>query len=150
MDFQARIDQDLVAAMKARQSDRLSVLRMLKSALKLASIEQGGSEARLDDAAALSVVRKELKKRQDSIEQFTEGGRPELADKEKAEACVLEEYLPKAMPPGELAALVAACVVEAGATSKAQMGAVMKLAIARAEGRADGRAVSAAVAAALP
>jgi hypothetical protein len=150
MDFQARIDQDLVAAMKARQSERLGVLRMLKSALKMAAIEQGGADARLDDAAALAVVRKELKKRQDSIEQFTQGGRPELAEKEKAEADVLEEYLPRAMPPEELAALVAACVAEAGATSKAQMGAVMKLAIARAEGRADGKALSAAVAAALP
>jgi uncharacterized protein YqeY len=82
LDFQSRIDQDLKEAMKARETDRLNVIRMLKSALKMASIEQGGADARLDDAAALAVVRKELKKRQDSIEQFTKGGRPELAEKE--------------------------------------------------------------------
>src|ERR1700754_3756078 len=68
MDFQARIDEDLKSAMKARETERLGVLRMLKSALKLASIEQGGMDARLDDVAAMAIVRKELKKRQDSIE----------------------------------------------------------------------------------
>ncbi len=150
MDFQARIDEDLKQAMKARQTDRLNVIRMLKSALKLASIEQGGMSARLDDAAALAIVRKELKKRQDSIEQFTKGGRTDLADKEKAEAAMLQEYLPQGLSADELAALVSACIAEAGATSKAQMGAVMKLAVAKAEGRADGKALSAAVSAALP
>lgn len=150
MDFQARIDEDLKQAMKARQAERLGVIRMLKSALKLASIEQGGMDARLDDVAALAIVRKELKKRQDSIEQFTKGGRPELAAKEQAEAAILQEYLPQALGAEELAALVQACIAEAGATSKAQMGAVMKLAVAKAAGRADGKALSAAVSAALP
>jgi uncharacterized protein YqeY len=150
MDFQARIDQDLKEAMKARQTDRLAVIRMLKSALKLVSIEQGGMDARLDDTAALAVVRKELKKRQDSIEQFTKGGRPELAEKEKLEAEILQVYLPQPLTADELAALVRECIAEAGATSKAQMGAVMKLATAKAAGRADGRALSAAVSAALP
>ena len=149
MDFQARIDQDLKEAMKARQTDRLNVIRMLKSALKLASIEQGGAEARLDDAAALSVVRKELKKRQDSIDQFLKGGRPELAEKEKAEAVVLEGYLPQPLSASELDALVRECLAETGATSKAQMGAVMKCAQAKAQGRADGKALSAAVSGAL-
>jgi len=149
MDFQARIDHDLKEAMKARQADRLNVIRMLKSALKLAAIEQGGADARLDDTAALAIVRKEVKKRQDSVEQFTKGGRPELADKEKAEIAVLEEYLPKALSEAELAELVRASITEAGATSKAQMGAVMKIASTKAAGRADGRALSAAVSAAL-
>jgi uncharacterized protein YqeY len=149
MDFQARIDEDLKTAMKAREAERLGVLRMLKSALKLASIEQGGAEARLDGAAALAVVRKELKKRQDSIEGFEKGNRPELAAKEKAEAEILQAYLPQAMTPDELAALVDAAIAEAGATSKAQMGAVMKLATQKAAGRADGKALSAAVAAKL-
>jgi uncharacterized protein len=149
MDFQARIDQDLKEAMKARQTERLNVIRMLKSSLKLASIEQGGAEARLDDAAALAVVRKELKKRQDSVEQFTKGGRPELAEKEKAEAAVLERYLPQPLTTDELNALVRECITETGATSKAQMGAVMKCAQARAQGRADGKALSAAVSSAL-
>ncbi len=149
MDFQARIDQDLKEAMKAREADRLNVIRMLKSALKHASIEQGGADARLDDAAALAVVRKELKKRQDSIEQFTKGGRPELAEKEKLETLVLQSYLPQPLSEAELRELVRESIAEVGATSKAQMGAVMKVANSRAGGRADGRALSAAVAAAL-
>jgi uncharacterized protein YqeY len=149
MDFQARIDQDLKEAMKARQSDRLNVIRMLKSSLKLASIELGGAEARLDDASALAVVRKEMKKRQDSIEQYEKGNRPELAEKERAEAAILALYLPKALSQEELAAIVREAVAESGATSKAQMGAVMKVAVAKAAGRADGKAISAAVSAAL-
>lgn len=149
MDFQARIDEDLKSAMKAREAERLGVLRMLKSALKLASIEQGGMDARLDDAAALAIVRKELKKRQDSIDSFEKGGRPELAAKERAEAEILQAYLPQAMNAEELAALVDAAIAEAGATSKAQMGAVMKLASQKAAGRADGKALSAAVSAKL-
>lgn len=149
MDFQARIDQDLKDAMKARQSERLNVIRMLKSSLKLASIEQGGADARLDDTAALAVVRKELKKRQDSIEQYINGNRPELAEKERAEAAILEAYLPKALTQDELAALIREAIAESGATSKAQMGAVMKVAVAKAAGRADGKAISAAVSAAL-
>src|SRR3954454_14912696 len=120
MDFQTRIDNDLKDAMKAREAERLGVLRMLKSALKMASIEQGGAEARLDDAAALAVVRKELKKRQDAIEGFEKGNRPELAAKEKSEAEILQAYLPQALSPAELAALVETSIAEVGATSKAQ------------------------------
>ncbi|MEQ1859156.1 MAG: GatB/YqeY domain-containing protein [Chthoniobacteraceae bacterium] len=150
MDFQARIDQDLKEAMKARQTERLAVIRMLKSALMLAAIEHGGAGSRLDEPAALAVVRKELKKRQDSIEQFTNGGRPELAGKESAEAAVLQAYLPQPLSADELAALVREAIAETGATSKAQMGAVMKAAVAKAAGRADGKALSAAVSAALP
>lgn len=145
MDFQARIDNDIKEAMKAKQADRLGVLRMLKSALKNAAIEQGGAEARLDEPAALAVVRKELKKRQDAIEGFEKGGRPEQAAKEREEAVLLGEYLPQPLSASELEALVVACIAETGATSKAQMGAVMKLAVERAAGRADGRALSAAI-----
>ena len=149
MNFQAKIDQDLKEAMKARQAERLGVIRMLKTALKNASIEKGGIDFVLDDASASAVVRKELKKRQDAIEGFEKGNRPELASKEKAEAEILAAYLPKALTPEELSALVAAAISETGATSKAQMGAVMKLANERAAGRADGKALSAAVSAAL-
>src|SRR6478609_732648 len=115
MDFQTRIDNDMKEAMKAREADRLSVIRMLKSALKNAAIEQGGAEARLDDAAAMSVVRKELKKRQDAIEGFQKGNRPELAEKERAEAEILNGYLPKGLSEEELKALVAECIKELGA-----------------------------------
>jgi uncharacterized protein len=149
MSFQARIDADLKEAMKAQQAERLGVLRMLKAALKNAAIEKGGIHFELSDADATAVVRKELKKRQDSIESFTKGGRPELAAKETSEAAILASYLPQALSAEELAALVAACIAEAGATSKAQMGAVMKLAVEKSAGRADGKALSAVVAAAL-
>jgi len=149
MSFQAQIDQDLKEAMKARQTERLAVIRMLKSALKHASIEKGGMDYVLDDASALAVVRKELKKRQDSIEGFEKGNRPELAAKEKSEAEILAAYLPQPLSPEETAALVTGVIAELGATSKAQMGAVMKLATERAAGRADGRTLSTAVAAQL-
>ena len=149
MSFQARIDNDLKEAMKAKQAERLAVVRMLKSALKNSAIEKGGIDFQLSEPDALAVVRKELKKRQDSIESFTKGGRPELAAKEAAEAEILRAYLPQALAADELNALVAECIAEMGATSKAQMGAVMKLAVERAAGRADGKALSAAVAAQL-
>jgi uncharacterized protein YqeY len=149
MSFQAQIDQDLKEAMKAKQAERLAVIRMLKASLKNAAIEKGGMEFVLDDATAMAIVRKELKKRQDSIEGFEKGNRPDLAAKEKAEAEILQGYLPKPLTPDEITALVAAAITEAGATSKAQMGAVMKVATERAAGRADGKALSAAVAAQL-
>lgn len=145
MDFQERIDGDIKEAMKARQVTRLGVLRMLKSSLKNAAIELGGAETRLDEAAAQAVLRKEAKKRQDSIEGFTKGGRQDLADKEQEELAVLGDYLPKQLTSGELEALVSGIISELGATSKAQMGMVMKAATEKAAGRADGRALSALV-----
>ena len=145
MDFQARIDQDLKEAMKARETERLAVLRMLKSAVKNAAIEKSGADGRLDDASAYAVVRKEVKKRQDSIESFQKGNRADLAAREESELAVLKRYLPAPLSPAEIDALVAECITESGATSKAGMGAVMKLATARAAGRVDGKALSAAV-----
>ena len=149
MSFQAKIDQDLKEAMKAKQAERLAVIRMLKSVLKNASIEKGGVDFILDDTTALGIVRKELKKRQDSIESFEKGNRPDLAAKEKSEAEILATYLPQPLTADETAAIVAAAIAEVGATSKAQMGAVMKVATERAAGRADGKALSAAVGAQL-
>ena len=142
MSLQQQIDNDLKEAMKAKQAERLGVLRLLKAALKNVAIEKGGAAAVLDDAEAMAVVRKQVKQRQDSIEGFTKGNRPELAAKEQAEMEILNTYLPKAMSPEDLAALVKEAIVEAGATSKAQMGAVMKIASAKAAGRADGKALS--------
>jgi len=142
MSLQQQIDTDLKDAMKAKQPERLGVLRMLKAAMKNVAIEKGGATAVLDDAEAMAVVRKQVKQRQDSIEGFTKGGRPELAAKEQSEMEILNAYLPKAMSPEDLAALVKEAIAEAGATSKAQMGAVMKIASAKAAGRADGKALS--------
>ena len=150
MKFQEQIDHDLKEAMKARQADKLAVLRMLKSALKNTAIEKGGADAMLDDAEALAVVRKQVKQRQDSVEGFEKGGRPELAAKEKAEIEYLSAYLPKQLSAEDLTALVKEAIAESGATAKAQMGAVMKIASAKAAGRADGRALSQEVQKQLP
>jgi hypothetical protein len=142
MTIQDQIDNDIKEAMKARQAERLGVLRMLKTSMKNAAIEKGGADAKLDDTEATSVIRKEAKKRHDSIEAFQTAGRTELAAKEKVEVEFLNAYLPKAMPPEEVAALVKAAIAEAGATTKAQMGAVMKIAQAKAAGRVDGKTLS--------
>ena len=150
MSLLGQIDSDIKDAMRARAAERLGVLRMLKSALKATAMEKGIADEALDDTAALGVLRKEMKKRQDSIESFEKGGRTDLADKEKSEAAVLAGYLPKPLTAEETEVLVRAAIAETGAISKAQMGAVMKLATERAAGRADGRALSAAVGKLLP
>ena len=143
MTLQDRIDADLKDAMRAREAGKLSVLRGLKSALKYAAIEK--ADAALDDSAAVQVIRKQVKQRQDSIESFEKGGRPELAAKEKEELEILNAYLPKGLSPEELSALVRETIVEVGATSKLQMGAVMKALQAKVAGRADGKTLSAEV-----
>jgi hypothetical protein len=150
MTFQERIDSDLKEAMKAREAERLGVLRMLKSALKNAAIEKHGVTGQLDDAEAMAVLRKQAKQRQDSIDSFEKGNRPELAAKEKAELEILNHYLPKQLSPEEIAKLVTEAIAEAGATSKAQMGAVMKVLQVKAAGRADGKALSQEVQRQLP
>jgi len=150
MTFQARIDQDIKAAMMARETAKLGVLRMLKTSLMNAAIEKGGAGSTLDDTEALAIVRKEVKKRQDSVEAFEKGGRPEMAASEKAEIEILNAYLPQQLSAAELEALVKAAIAEAGATSKKDMGAVMKLVNAKANGRADGRTLSAEVQKQLP
>jgi uncharacterized protein YqeY len=115
----------------------------LKSALKYAAIEK--ADAGLDDAAAVHVIRKQVKQRQDSIESFEKGGRPELAAKEREELEILNAYLPKGLSAEELSAIVRETIAEVGATSKAQMGAVMKALQAKVAGRADGKTLSAEV-----
>jgi len=137
-----RVDTDLKDAMRAKDATKLGVLRMLKSALKYAAIEKSGTEAELNDAEAAQVVRKQAKQRQDSIESFEKGGRAELAAKEKEELSILQAYLPQGMSPDELAKVVRDTIAEVGATSKAQMGAVMKALQEKAAGRADGKTLS--------
>ena len=141
MTLPERIDSDLKDAMRAKDAARLGVLRMLKSALKYSAIEKS-ADGQLDDAETLQVIRKQVKQRQDSIEQFEKGGRPELAAKEKEELLILNSYLPKGLEADELAALVRETIREVGATSKAQMGAVMKALQAKVAGRADGKTLS--------
>jgi len=142
MTFQARIDQEIKAAMLARETLRLGALRMLKAALMNSAIEKHGAGGALDDSDALAIVRKEIKKRQDSIEGFEKGGRPAMADNERAEIAVLAVFLPAAPSAEEVAAMVREAIAEAGATSRQQMGAVMKILNVKSEGRVDGRTLS--------
>jgi uncharacterized protein YqeY len=140
MRLEERIQQELKGAMLARNEVRVSTLRLLKSALGYVQIER--KKDALDDAEVVAVLQKEIKKRRESAELYTNGGRPELADKENKEAAVLEEFLPKAMPPEELDQLVRATIKELGATTKKDMGPVIKAVQAKAAGRADGKSIS--------
>src|SRR6266568_7380800 len=120
MGSQATLSQEIKAAMLAKDADRLSTLRLLKSAVGYAQMER--KTETLTDADFIAVVQREVKKRRDSIEQFDKGGRPELAEKERREILVLESFLPKALSPEELEQLVKATIQELSATSKKQMG----------------------------
>jgi len=136
--------------MRKKNATKLSVLRMLKAAMTNAAIEKSGAQGQLSEADATQVVRKQVKQRQDSIESFEKGGRAELAAKEKEELSILQSYLPQAMSADEVSRVVRETIAEVGATSKAQMGAVMKALQARVAGRADGKTLSAEVGKQLP
>jgi len=148
-DFSKTLMDDIKSAMKAKDQVALTTLRALKSAIKNSAIEKGGADAELDEAENMAVIRKQIKQRQDSITQFEDAGRSELADKEKAEIVILEKYLPTPLTDEEISSLVAEAVSEAGASSKADMGKVMKLAQEKANGRADGKVLSGLVMKAL-
>jgi uncharacterized protein YqeY len=148
MSLQERISGEIKSAMLAKDADRLSTLRMLKSAMGYAQIERKTES--LSDAEVTAIVQKEVKKRRDSVEQFEKGGRAELASKEKSEITVLETFLPKPLTAEELEALVRAKIQELGATGKKDMGAVIKAVQAAAGGGADGKTVSGLVGKLLP
>ena len=148
MTLQERISQEIKAAMLAKDADRLSALRMLKSTMGYAQIERKTES--LSDADVVAIVQKEVKKRRDSVEQFEKGGRAELAAKEKQEITVLETFLPQPLSPEELEQLVRATIQELGATGKKDMGPVIKAVQAKAAGRADGKTVSGIVGKLLP
>ena len=137
-----RIPEDLKSAMKAKDTLALNALRALKTALTNTAIEKGGLGTVLEEDEVLAVIRKQIKQRQDSIEQFEKANRPELAATEKAEIAVLERYLPAALSAEEIAAIVEQAIAETGAIGKADMGKVMKLAQERSAGRADGKTLS--------
>src|SRR5438093_3601636 len=148
MTLQERIQQELKAAMLAKETERLATLRLLKSAIGYRQIEQKTEQ--LSDADVIAVVQKEIKKRRDAIEQYKAGGRPELAEKEGRELAVLETLLPAPLAAEELEQLVRATIQEIGATSKKDMGPVIKAVQAKAAGRADGKSISAVVGKLLP
>jgi uncharacterized protein len=143
-----RLSQELKAAMLARDAERLPTLRLLKSAVGYAQIER--KTETLSDAEVAAIIQKELKKRRDAAEQFEQGGRPELANKERQEIIVLESFLPMPLTSEELEQLVRAAIQETGATNKRQMGQVIKAVQARAAGRAEGRTISDLVGRLLP
>lgn len=145
MTLQERVDADLKEAMRAKDTTKLGVLRMLKSALKYAAIAKSGAEAELSDAESVQVIRKQVKQRQDSIESFEKAGRAQLAEKERDEMAILTSYLPQPMRADEISKIVRETIAEEGATSRAQMGAVMKVLQAKVAGRVDGKALSAEV-----
>ena len=140
---------DMKTAMKSKDKVALNAIRQLKSAIKNAAIEKGGADAILNDAEVMAVIRKQIKQRQDSITQYVENDRPELAEVEKAEVVVLENYLPAPLSQAEIEALVAEAVAETGASSRADMGKVMGLMQKKTEGKADGKTISQAVMKAL-
>src|SRR5256714_11577969 len=143
MSLLQHVDSDLKEAMRARDTTKLGVLRMLKSALKYAAIAKSGTEAELSDAEATQVIRKQVKQRQDSIESFEKGGRAELAAKEKEELSILQSYLPQGMSADEISKVVRETIAEVGASSKAQMGAVMKAVQAKVAGSGGGEKIRA-------
>ena len=145
MNLSERVDLELKAAMREKNATKLGVLRMLKAALTNATIEKAGADSTLTDAEAIQVIRKQVKQRQDSIESFEKGGRPELAAKEKEELSILQSYLPQPMSADEISKIVRETIAEVGASSKVQMGVVMKALQGKVAGRADGKSLSAEV-----
>jgi uncharacterized protein YqeY len=140
MSLKDRVISDMTAAMKAQEAARLSTLRMVKAAIQNREIDKGGP---LTDDELTKLFQSLVKQRRDSVEQYDKGNRPELAEKERAEIRVIEEYLPQAATREEIERAVAAAIAETGADSMKQMGAVMKAAQAKLAGRsADGRVVS--------
>ena len=146
MSLKQTITDDMKAAMKAGEKDRLKVVRLLLADIKRVEVD---TRKELDDAAILSVIEKAVKQRRDSIEQFTSGGREDLADIEKAELDIISAYLPEQLSEAELDELIDAVIAETGAESIRDMGKVMGGIKAKAAGRADMGAVGARVKARL-
>lgn len=149
MNLNDQLTEDMKSAMKAKDKVALGTIRNLKSAIKNTAIEQGGADTVLNDAEITGVIRKQIKQRQDSLTQYSENGRPELAEIEQNEINVLEKYLPTPLSDDEISAFVAEAIAETGANSRADMGKVMGIMQKKTDGRADGKTISQAVMKAL-
>lgn len=145
-----KLTEDMKAAMKSGDKLKLATLRMLISELKNLKIAKGGINSELSEDDIITVLQRELKKRIDAAKAFKDAGRIETSEKEEAEADILREYLPAALSDEETEAAVVAAIAESGATSKREMGNVMKLVMAKHKGKIDGKKVQGLVAAKLP
>ena len=146
MNLKERIGEDMKAAMRAREADRLSAIRMLLAAIKQKEVDE---RITVDDAQVVAIADRLIRQRRDSIEQFEKAGRTDLVDREKAEIEVISAYLPQQASPAEVAAEIDAAIAAAGATGPQQMGKVMAVLKQRLAGRTDLAAVSAQVKARL-
>ena len=145
MAIRERIVSDLTAAMKARDVQRLGVVRMLKSRIMEAEVEQRGRKGQdyvLEDQECLAVIATYAKQRRDSIEAYRKGGKEDLAAKEEAELAIIQQYLPAQMSEVEVRRIVVAAIAETGATSAKEMGAIMKIVMPKLKGEADGAVAS--------
>ena len=145
MSLSEKITSDIKDAMRAKDSTKLAVLRSLKTALTNYTIERYGADGELEASEDIGVVRTAIKQRQDSIEKFKAAGRNELAEQEKLEADILEEYLPTAMTEDEISKLIEDTIQEVGASSRKDMGQVMKLLKNKTQGRVDNKTLSSGV-----
>jgi uncharacterized protein len=148
-DLKARLQADLTTAIRARDELTTATLRMALTAVTTEEVS-GATARELSDDEVLRVLGREAKKRREAAQAFGDGGRPELAERERAEGAVLERYLPAQLSDAEVADIVRDAIAETGATGMAQMGAVMKAAQARAAGRAEGRRLADEVRRQLP
>ena len=137
MSLHEKIDQDLITAMKAKEADKLTALRMLKSALNNAAIEK--RKDKLSDPEAVEILQRQVKQRKESIESFEKGNRPELAAKEKKEMQILSLYLPQQLSDDELRKIAGEVIAKTGAKIKADSGKVMKDLMPLIKGKADGK-----------
>ncbi len=142
MSLKDRISEDMKAAMKAHEKDRLAVIRMVRSAIRQTEID---GKKDLDDEGVIAVISKELKMRKDSLEEFRKGGRDDLVEKTQAEIDVLLPYLPEQLSEDEVKALVKEAVEQTGAASMKDMGKVMGVLMPKVKGRADGKMVNSIV-----
>jgi hypothetical protein len=142
MTLRERVNEEMKSALKAREAERLATLRLLLAALKQREVDE---RITLDDAGVVAVVEKMLKQRRDSVQQYEQAGRADLADREKAEMAILSTYLPQQLADAELAAIIAEAVAGSGATAPSDMGKVMALVKPKVAGRADMGKVSALV-----
>jgi uncharacterized protein YqeY len=144
MSLKERIGEDMKAAMKSGEKERVGVLRMLRAKVleaEVASREKQGRDHEATDAEVIAAISSYAKQRKDSIEAFRSAGREDLAGREEAELAIVQEYLPRPLSPDEIRKIVVEAIAEAGAKSAKDMGAVMKLAMPRLKGAADGKQV---------